>query len=54
MSSGEKEPRRERVLRRHEVGLLPNAAERVKEAGPAAVREGYLEEGVTKDGRDFG
>lgn len=53
MSSAEKEPRRERVLRRHEVGLLPNA-ERVKEAGPAAVREGYLEEGVIKDGQDFG
>lgn len=41
------QPRRETL---HEV--LPRA-ETAKEAGPAAVTEGYLEEAVTKDGQDF-
>lgn len=41
------QPRRECVLRRLA------SIETVKEAGPAAVREGYLEEAVTKDGQDF-
>lgn len=31
--------------------MLPSA-KTVKEAGPAAVREDYLEEAVTKDGQD--
>lgn len=32
--------------------VLPSA-ETVKEAGPAAVTEGYPKEAVTKDGQDF-
>lgn len=44
--------KRERVLRRYEVGCC-QAYKRVKEAGPAAIREDYLEEAVTKDGQDF-